>query len=123
MSKASLSLMTLTVIAGAALAAGRCVKQDGTYPAAGGLSFGITRSDAAVGDPTPVDVHGTALAEAGAAFAVDVPLMVGTNGKVIAHDGAGAKHAIGRSMSASAGDGAQVEILLVPSSGLAVSAA
>jgi len=123
MSKASLSMLTLTVIATAALTNNRLVTQAGGVPAAGALAFGVTRSDAFIGDPTPVDVMGTAIVEAGAAFARDVPLMVGTAGKAIAHDGVGSKHAIGRSMEASAGDGAMVEVLLVPSSGLAVSAA
>lgn len=123
MSKASIPLMTLTVIASAALANNRAVNQAGAYPAAGGLAFGITRSDAAIGDPTPVDVHGTAIATAGAPFNKDVPLMVGTDGKVIAHDGDGDKHAIGRSLEAATADGEMVEILLTPIAGVLVTAA
>jgi hypothetical protein len=123
MSKSNLPLMTLTVMATAALAANRAVNQAGAYPSAGGLAFGITRSDAAIGDPTPVDVHGTAIATAGAAFAKDVPLMVGASGKVIAHDGDGDKHAIGRSLEASTADLEEVEILLTPIAGVLVTAA
>lgn len=123
MSKANISLLTLTVMAGVALANGRAVNQAGAYPAAGALAFGITRSDAAPGDLTPVDVMGTAVAEAGAAFTKDVPLMVGADGKLIAHDGDGDKHAIGRSLEASAGDGALVEVLLTPHAGVLVTAA
>jgi hypothetical protein len=119
----SLSTLCLTVIATAALDNNRAVTQAGAYPAAGGLAFGITRSDAAIGDPTPVDVQGTAIVTAGAAFSKDVPLMVGTNGKLIAHDNDGDKHAVARSMEAATADGQLVEVLLVPSSGLLVTAA
>lgn len=119
----SLSTLALTVIASAALANNRAVNQAGAYPAAGGLAFGITRSDAAIGDPTPVDVQGTAIVTAGAAFSKDVALMVGTNGKLIAHDNDGDKHAVARSMEAATADGQLVEVLLVPSSGLLVTAA
>lgn len=123
MSKASHAIFTDTVIATAALTNNRLVNQAGAVPAAGGLAFGVTRCDAAIGDPVPVDVMGTAVVEAGAAFGRDVALMVGTAGKAVAHDNVGSKHAIGRSLEASAGDGALVEVLLVPSSGLAVNAA
>ena len=119
----SIPTLNLTVIAAAALVNNRAVNQAGNYPAAGGLAFGITRSDAATGDPTPVDVQGTAIATAGAAFSKDVPLMVGTDGKLIAHDGDGDKHAVARSMQAATADGQLVEVLLVPSSGVLVTAA
>ena len=119
----SIPTLTLTVIAAAALVNNRALNQAGNYPAAGGLAFGITRSDAATGDPTPVDVQGTAIATAGAAFSKDVPLMVGTDGKLIAHDGDGDKHAVARSMQAATADGQLVEVLLVPSSGVLVTAA
>lgn len=123
MSKSSLPLMTLTVMATVALQNNRAVNQSGAYPAAGALAFGITRSDAAIGDPTPVDVQGTAIATAGAAFAKDVPLMVGLEGKVVAHDGDGDKHPIGRSLEAATADLEEVEILLTPHAGVLVTAA
>lgn len=119
----SISTLALTVIAGATLVANRAVTQAGAYTAAGGLAFGITRSSAVLGDPTPVDVQGTAIVTAGAAFSKDVALMVGTDGKLIAHDANGGKHAVARSMEAASADGQLVEVLLVPSSGLLVSAA
>lgn len=122
MSKSNIALLTLTVIATAAVAGNRCVTSAGTYPADGGLPLGVSRSDGAINDPIPVDVLGTAIVEAGAAITADVPVMVTATGKVIAHDGDGDKHAIGRSMEAAAGDGSLLEILLVPSSGLLVTA-
>lgn len=115
-------ILTLTVIASAALVNNRAVTLAGAYPSSGALALGITRSDAASGDPVPVDVQGTAIVEAGAAFSADVPLMVGTSGKLIAHDGDGDKHAVARSLQAATADGQMVEVLLVPSSGVLVTA-
>ncbi len=123
MSKTSFALMTLTAIASASVAACRFVTTAGAYPSAGGLPLGVTRSDGVSGDPIPVDVLGTAVTEAGAAFNADVPLMVTATGKVIAHDGDGDKHAVARSLEAATADGSMVEILLVPTPGLLVTAA
>lgn len=123
MSKANISLLTLTVIASAALAASRFVTTAGAYPSAGGVPLGATRSDGAIGDLVPVDVLGTSLLEAGAAIAADAPIMVGTDGKAITHDGDGDKHAIGRTLEAAAGDGSVIEVLLIPTAGLLVTAA
>ena len=121
MSKANISLLTLTVTAAAALAANRFVKTAGIYPTAGGLALGVTRCDGGVGDLVPIDVLGTAVVQAGAAIALDVPVMVTADGKVIAHDGDGDKHAVGRSLEAAI-DGGLVEILLVPTAGVLVTA-
>lgn len=122
MSKANISLMTLTVIATAAVVANRCITLAGAYPAAAGLALGVTRSNGAIGDALPVDVHGTAIIEAGAAITADATLMVGADGKVITHDNDGDKHTVGRALEAAAGDGSLLEVLLVPSSGLLVTA-
>lgn len=116
-SSGNISILTLTVIAAAALAANRFVEQDGTYPTAGGSAFGVTRVDAVTGDPVPVDVLGTTIVECGAAVAKDVALMVDANGKVVPLAGS-AKQAVARSMEAGAADGALIEVLLIPSAGL-----
>jgi hypothetical protein len=123
MSKSNIALLTLSVLASAAVTNGRAITQAGAHAAAGGLAIGITRSDGTSGDMVPVDVMGTAIAEAGAAFDKDVALMVGTNGKLIAHDGDGDKHAVARSIDAATADGSRVEVLLVPTTGLLVTAA
>lgn len=120
--KSSISILTLTVVASAALASARFVTVDGGYPLAGGLPLGVTRSDAEVGDPTPVDVLGTTTMEAGAAIAANKPLMVTATGKVVEHDGDGDKHAVARSLEAAVGDGSMLEVLLVPTAGLLVTA-
>jgi hypothetical protein len=123
MSKSSIAILTLTAMASAVVAQARFVTSAGAYPAAGGLPLGVTRSEGEVGDPIPVDVLGTTLVEAGDAIAADTPLMVTATGKVVAHDGDGDKHAVGRSLEAASADGELLEILLVPTTGLLVTAA
>ena len=118
----NVSTLTLTVTAAVALAACRFVTQAGAYPAEGAAAFGVTRSSAeAAGDLVPVDVQGTAIAEAGAAITLDAPLMVDATGRVVPLT-VGSKSPVGRAMQAATAAGQQIEILLVPSAGL-VSAA
>ena len=123
MSRSNIALLTLTVIASATVASGRFITTGGAHAAAGALPLGVTRSDGVSGDPIPVDVLGTALVEAGAAIAADAPIMVTTAGKALTHDGDGDKHAVGRALEAAAGDGSVIEVLLVPTAGLLVTAA
>lgn len=112
------STLTLSVVAAAALLANRFVNQSGAYPAAGGRPFGVTRtSAAAAGDLVPVDVNGTAIAEAGAAITFDVPLMLDAAGRVVPLSGTG-KTPVGVSMEAAGASGALIEVLLVPAAGL-----
>jgi len=118
MSSGNIATLTLTVAAAGVLAANRFVTQAGAYPAAGAAGFGVTRSSAeAAGDLVPVDINGTGIAEAGAAFAKDVPLMLDATGRVVLLT-VGAKSPVGRSMEAATAAGDLVEILLVPSAGL-----
>jgi hypothetical protein len=115
-SSGNIAILTLTVIATAALAANRFVEQDGTYPTAGGKAYGVTRVDAAIGDPTPIDVIGTTIVMCGAAVAKDDDLMVDATGKVVPLTGSG-KRGVARAMEAGAADGALIEVLLLPSAG------
>jgi hypothetical protein len=122
MSSGNIATLTLTIAAAGVLAACRFVTQAGAYPAAGAAAFGVTRSSAeAAGDLVPVDVQGTAIVEAGAAFAKDAALMVDASGRVVLLT-VGAKSPVARSMEAATALGDFVEVLLVPSAGL-VSAA
>lgn len=115
----SLSILALTVSAANALASGRFVTQAGAYPAAGAAAFGVTRtSAAAAGDLVPVDVQGTALAETGAAVTLDAALMVDAQGRVVPL-AAGGKFPVARAMKTSVGAGEVIEVLLVPSAGVA----
>jgi len=114
----NVSTLTLTIAAAAALAANRFVTQAGGYPNAGAAAFGVTRtSAAAAGDLVPVDVHGTAIVEAGAAITKDAPLMVDASGRAVPLSGVG-KSPVGRSMDAATAAGELIEVLLVPSAGL-----
>lgn len=122
MSKANISLMTLTVIATAAIVANRFVTLAGAPCAAAALPLGVARSDGAIGDPIPVDTIGTAVVEAGGIITAGAAIMVTTDGKALAHDLDGDKHAVGRALSASGADGDLIEVLLTPGSGLLVTA-
>lgn len=122
MPSANISILTLTVAAAGALAAGRCINQAGSYPAAGARAFGVTRSSAAAaGDLVPVDVLGTAIAEAGGTFAQDDALMVDATGRVVLLAGL-SKTPVACAMEAGT-VGAMVEVLLVPGAGLTTPAA
>ena len=114
----SISLLAITIPMAGAVAQARFVTQAGAYPAAGAAGFGVTRtSAAAAGDLVAVDVQGTAAVEAGAACAVDAPLMLDAQGRVVPLT-AGGKFPVGRAMQAAAAAGAIIEVLLVPNAGV-----
>lgn len=118
----NISLLTLTVVAAGALAANRFTTQAGAYPASGGLAFGVTRTGAtAAGDLVPTDVMGTAIVEAGAAFALDAQIMSDASGKAITAT-VGTKFALARAMGAAAAAGDLVEVLLIPNAGYVTAA-
>lgn len=120
MSNTSIALLTLTVAAGGAVAANRFVTQAGVYPAAGAAAFGVARTSAAgAGDLLPVDVQGTSLVETGAEIsALDTHLMVDGTGRVVPLT-SGGKHAVGRAMATAGAAGQIIEVLLLPSNGVA----
>lgn len=122
MPSGNISILTLTVVAGAAVAAERFVTQAGGYPAAGAVAFGVTRTSASqAGDLLPVDVLGTTIVETGAAVTPDAALMVDAQGRVVPLT-VGSKSPVARALGVAAGAGERIEVLLVPSAGL-VSAA
>lgn len=112
----NLAILTLTVKLAADVPANRFIDQDGTLPSAGGKAFGVTRVDGVTGDLMPVDVLGTTIAECGGAVAFDADLMVDAAGKVVTLTGT-AKRPVARAMEAGSGDGAKIEILLLPTGG------
>ncbi|WP_046983764.1 capsid cement protein [Delftia tsuruhatensis] len=123
MPSGNISTLTLTVVANAAVSAERFVTQAGSYPTAGGVAFGVTRTSAAqAGDLLPVDVQGTSIVEAGAAISLDAALMVDAQGRVVPLT-VGSKSPVARALGAAAGAGERVEVLLVPSAGLVSAAA
>ena len=64
MSRQSTPILTLSVVALAALNADRFVTATGAVPAAGASAHGVGRAAAATGQRTPVDVLGTTVVEA-----------------------------------------------------------
>ena len=105
-----LSLLTLAVIAAVALEAERAVTAGGAYAAAGGNAFGMTNTKGAIGERVPTDVLGTTIGTAGAAFAKDAYLQVGTNGKLITKT---TGIAVAQALQAATADGDRVEVLWI----------
>ncbi|MFC3716810.1 capsid cement protein [Luteimonas soli] len=106
------SLLTLTILAAAALTAQRFVTTAGAVATAAGNADGVAATDAAIGDLVPVDVAGTAVVTAGAAIAAGAYVQVGTDGKAITQASGGA--AVGKALEAASADGDPIEILLIP---------
>ena len=110
-------ILTLTGVAGAAVAKNRFVDFDGTQcDVAGAKPMGVSVTDAAVDEAFPVDVLGTSKVEAGAAIALGAkgltPVKTDADGKAIAHGGAGEIAAY--ALQAAGGAGAVIEVLLTP---------
>jgi hypothetical protein len=111
MAAAGIKILTLSVVATAALSASRAVTGTGSVPAAGGRILGITDFAGAIGDRVSVGVMGTTPGEAGAAFAADAALEVDALGRFVTL-AAGTK--VARAVTAAAGAGSLAEILLIP---------
>jgi hypothetical protein len=110
--KQSISLLTLTIAAVGAIVAHRFVTPAGDQAVAGENTLGVARTAADDGDNVPVDVVGTAVVEAGAAFSKGASLKVDANGKAILWATSGAKVAV--ALEAAGADGDLVEVLLIP---------
>lgn len=115
-----ISILTLAVIASAAIAAERFIGADGNYPTAGGAAFGVTNTSGANGDRVPVDVMGTSIATAGDVIDEDDLLQVGTDGKLVPQT---TGVAVAKAMQAAGADGDRIEVLLLPSAGVRKAAA
>ena len=115
-------LFTDTVVAGGALAAHRFITQAGAYPSAGAAAYGVTRTSAeASGDLVPTDVLGTTIVETGAEVTKDSHLMVDSSGRVVPLT-VGAKFCVAKAMQAAGASGVLIEVLLVPTNGIATAA-
>lgn len=104
-----ISILTLAVIAAAAILPERAVGRDGNYATAAGKAFGVSNTQGAIGDRVPVDVMGTTIATAGGAFVDGDELEVGTAGKLVKKT-TGVVVAI--ALQAATADGDRVEVLL-----------
>lgn len=113
MSNPATPVLCITRTAGATLAANRLVQANGTYPTAGGVAIGVTRSAAVSGDLIPVDVLGTAVIESGGAVALNGPVQADASGRIVSHTGSNTK--VGIALGSAGAAGALVEVLLLPS--------
>ena len=111
MAAAAYKILTLSVVAAAALTRNRAVTGTGTVPAAGGRCLGFTDTDAVVGQRVSVGALGTVVAEAGAAVAVDALLELDAQGRVIPKN---TGVAVGRALGAATAAGQQIEIMPIP---------
>lgn len=106
-----ISLLSLSVIAAAALSAERFVTTSGAYPAAGGNADGVTQTDAASGDLVAVDVAGTAIVVASAAIAKDAYVQSDATGQAVTQTSG---VAVAKALEAAAAAGDRIEVLLIP---------
>lgn len=108
----SISVLNLTVLAAATLAASRFVTALGAYPSAGGSAHGVTRSSGVSGDLLPVDVMGTAEVEAGGTVTAGSAVMVDNTGRVVDQTSTNVK--VGRALTGATAAGQFVEVFLIP---------
>lgn len=106
----STPLLSLPIVATAALTQARAVSGLGAVPAAAARCLGIARTSAAIGERVTVDVDGTAVGEAGAAIAIDAALELDASGRFITK---AAGVTVGRALSATTAAGQMLEVLLI----------
>lgn len=111
MSKQSIPLLTLSILAAGAVAAHRFVTPVRDQAVADENTLGVSTTDAANGESLAVDVLGTTIVEAGAAIAEGATLKADANGKAITWAVSGAKVAV--ALEAATGDGDFIEVLLI----------
>lgn len=108
----STPILSLPVVASGAIVAHRFVTPARDQAVAGEYTLGVARTEAADGALVTVDVLGTTVVEAGAAFAAGATLKPDADGKGITWVTSGAKVAVALAAAAAAGD--LVEVLLIP---------
>lgn len=109
------AVLTLHVVAAAALSAGRFVTTGGAVPAAGATCAGVTRSSAgAAGDLVPIDVLGTGWVEAGAAIAAGAAIETDNQGRAITKAAGVTLGRMAPGQAAATAAGQMVEIVLIP---------
>jgi hypothetical protein len=101
-------VLTITVLAVAAVNARRFLGFDGNLAAAGEAAVGVVEADTDAGSAAPVNVQGVMLVEAGGAIALGAEVQVGADGKaVVKAAGVGQ----GRALDAAAGAGDLIRIV------------
>lgn len=117
----NVAILTLTVVAAGALSASRFVANSGAYPTDGDLAIGVTRTGAGgVGDLVPVDALGTSMVEAGGAIGDGKPVTADAAGRAV--EAGEGDLVYGRALQAAAGEGAEIEVLLIVCNGVPIPA-
>lgn len=106
-----ISVLTLSIVATAALTAETFVTATGATATAAGNALGVARSAGAIGAEVPVDFLGTTVVTAGAAIAQGARVEVGAGGKAVT---LAAGKAVGIALQAAAADGDRIEVALIP---------
>lgn len=110
MAASNISLLTVGIVATAAITQYRATTAAGAVATAAGVAVGFSNTDAAIGERVPTTVVGTAIATAGAAIALGAAVEVGTAGKVVTKS---AGVTVGRALQAAAADGDLIEVLVI----------
>ena len=103
-------ILTLPVLAAAALTACRFVSPTGALPTAGGNALGVALSDIASGDTGSVITLGTAPVEASAAIAKGAAVEVIADGRIVTNTSG---VTVARALQAATAAGQIIEVLLV----------
>jgi hypothetical protein len=112
MSKQSIPLLTLSILASGAVTAHRFVTPLRDQAVADENTLGVATTDAADGAALAVDALGTTIVEAGATITAGATLKADANGKAIPWAVAGAKVAV--ALEAASAAGQFIEVLLIP---------
>ncbi len=114
MSTEKIPLLTLTVIAAAAIVAETFVTATGAVPTQGVNVLGVANSAAASGDALAVQSDGVAVVVSGGTFVVGDAISTDVAGKAIKAPGAAPNAIVGRALDASSAAGQRVRVKLIP---------
>lgn len=104
------AVMTLTIEAAAAITRHRFVDLSGAHATAAGNAFGVSTTDAPIGEQLAVDCLGSSIVEASGAIAKGGEIEVGANGVAVAAD---TGTVVARALQA-ADDGDLIEVFIIP---------
>ncbi|MCL2790115.1 MAG: DUF2190 family protein [Desulfobulbus sp.] len=113
MSRQSLPLLALTIIATGFISEYRFVSPAAAQAGAEANTLGVARMAAAIGDAIPVDAIGTAVVETGGAIAEGALVETDANGRAVTNDSGPAVARVLPGQAATAA-GQFIEVLLIP---------
>jgi hypothetical protein len=104
------AVMTHTIQATAAIERHRFVDLTGAYATAAGAAFGVSTTEAGIGDQLAVDCLGSSIVEASGAISAGGAIEVGANGVAVA---ASSGTVVARALQ-DAADGDLIEVFIIP---------